>query len=66
MFSYVSQSLPSVLLSTSNHFVHSHSSWQTDMVGDDVGVVIFDQYSVVEVVYAVVGGDVVIWVVEQG
>ena len=36
------------------------------MVGDDVGVVIFDQYSVVEVVYAVVGGDVVIWVVEQG
>ena len=26
MFSYVSQSLPAVLLSTSNHFVHSHVS----------------------------------------
>ena len=61
MFSYVSQSLPSVLGSTSNHSVHSHSSSQRVVEGIPVvpSVVEVDGVVVTGVV-GVVGGVVVV------
>ena len=56
MFTYVSQSLPSLLLSASNHSVHSHSSLQGVVewipVVED-GVVVTGVVSCVEVVVVV-------------